>query len=91
VQFRRPGSKALVSGKILFVSDYFAKNTMAALQRIAVSSAFAAIRRTPSILAGARRNYAESAAPAGDGLHLSLVLPHEVCSSRVWPECLLKS
>lgn len=53
---------------------------MATLQRIAASSAFAGIRRTPPILAAARRNYAEPAAPAGDGLHLSLVLPHEVCS-----------
>jgi len=50
---------------------------MATLQRITASSALAAIRRTPSILVAARRNYAEPAAPAGDGLHLSLVLPHE--------------
>lgn len=55
---------------------------MAALQRIAASGAFAAVRRAPSVLIAARRGYAEPAAPAGDKLHLSLVLPHEVCSLR---------
>jgi len=49
---------------------------MAALQRIAASNAFAAIRRTPSILTAGRRGYAEPAA-SGDKLHLSLALPHE--------------
>ncbi|KAF8320679.1 putative ATP synthase delta chain precursor, mitochondrial [Clavulina sp. PMI_390] len=50
---------------------------MAALQRIAASTALRSIRRAPAVASIARRSYAEAAAPAGDKLTLSLVLPHE--------------
>lgn len=52
---------------------------MAAIQRIAASSALRSARWAPAVSAIARRGYAEAAAPTGDKLSLSLVLPHEVC------------